>query len=287
MKKDISFYTKASQNLITIHHLRGVIERLQKKGPEVLFFRGISLLGDVYPSLGDREILDVDVLVRERDLELLKKVLDTLGLKETEPGVFCKPGLLLDVHTSFLTPIRSTLGKSCLTISMEEVFQRSILKLLDDIEIKIPCPEHLYISTAFHLQSHSFFWEKGWKDLIKIKQYYDLSDEKTLFEARRMGAERTLYYLSYLRPNLFPSWRSSLSGGEQWVLNRVKRGTFNQNFGDLLFLLQSKHKIQSLKEIFFPQGFSLSIICNRMLKCLKLLKDTLSQPYGSAHKPEL
>ena len=287
MKKDISFYTKASQNIITIHHLRGVIERLQKKGPEVLFFRGISLLGDVYPSLGDREILDVDVLVRERDLELLKKVLEKIGLKETEPGVFCKPGLLLDVHTSFLTPIRSTLGKSCLTISMEEVFQRSILKQLDDIEIKIPCPEHLYISTAFHLQSHSFFWEKGWKDLINIKQYYDLTDEKTLFEARKMGAERTLYYLSYLRPDRFPSWRGNLSGGEQWILNRIKRGTFNQNFGDLLFLFQSKRKIQSLKEIFFPQGFSLSILYNRMVKCLKLLKDTFSQPYGSAHKVEL
>ena len=287
MKKDISFYTKASQNLITIHHLRGVIERLQKKGPEVLFFRGISLLGDVYPSLGDREILDVDVLVRERDLELLKKVLEKIGLKETEPGVFCKPGLLLDVHTSFLTPIRSTLGKSCLTISMEEVFQRSILKQLDDIEIKIPCPEHLYISTAFHLQSHSFFWEKGWKDLIKIKQYYDLTDKKTLFEARKMGAERTLYYLSYLRPDRFPSWRGNLSGGEQWILSRIKGGAFNQNFGDLLFLFQSKRKIKSLKEIFFPQGFSLSILCNRMVKCLKLLKDTLSRPYGSAHKAEL
>jgi hypothetical protein len=287
VKKDISFYTTASQNLITIHHLRGVIERLQEQGPEILFFRGISLLGDVYAELGDRGMLDADILVREKDLALLKKVLETLGLEETDPRMFCKPGLLLDIHTSFLTPIRSTLGTSCLAISLEEVFQQSIPKQLDDIEIKIPCPAHLFISTALHLQSHSFFWEKGWEDLIKIKQYYHLSDEKILREARRMGAERTLYYLNYLRPDRFPSWRASLSGGEQWILKRIKRGTFNQNFGDLLFLFQSKHKIQSLKEIFFPQGFSLSIICNRIVKCLRLLKDTLAGSLNATHKVRL
>jgi len=191
LKQDIPFYATASQNLITIHHLRGVIERLKMKGPEILFFRGISLLGDVYPQLGDRRMLDVDILVREKDFSLLRTVLNSLGLEETEPGVFFKMGFVLDVHTSFLTPIRSTLGKSCLTISLEEVFQKSIPKQLDDIEIKIPCPAHLFISTAFHLQSHSFFGEKGWEDLIKIKQYYDLSDEKILFEGRRMGAERS------------------------------------------------------------------------------------------------
>jgi hypothetical protein len=287
LKQDISFYATASQNLITIHHVRKVIDRLKKKGPEILFFRGISLLGDVYPQLGDRRMLDVDILVRERDLARLKKVLATLGLEETEQGVFCKPGLLLDIHTSFLTPIRSTLGRSCLTISLEEVFQQSIPKPLDDIEIKIPCPAHLFISTAFHLQSHSFFGGKGWKDLIKIKQYYDLSDEKILFEARSMGAEQTLYYLSYLHPDLFSSWRKKLSLSERWILKRVREGTSNQNFGDLLFLFQSKRKIQSLKEIFFPQGFSLSIICNRMMKCLRLLKDTLFGRFNATHKVEL
>lgn len=287
MKQDISFYTTASQNLITIHHLRGVIERLQEKGPDILFFRGISLLGDVYPELGDRGMLDVDILVRERDLALLKKILETQGLEETEPRMFCKPGLLLDIHTSFLTSIRSILGTSCLAISLEEVFQQSIPKQLDDIEIKIPCPAHLFISTAFHLQSHSFFWEKGWEDLIKIKQYYHLSNAKILREARRMGAERILNYLSYLRPDRFPSWRTSLSRVEHWILKRISRGTFNQNFGDLLFLFQSKHKIQSLQEIFFPQGFSLIIICNRIVKCLRLLKDTLSGSLNATRRARL
>lgn len=275
MKRDTSFYSTVSQNLIALHHLREVTERLKQKGPEVLFFRGISLLRDVYSSLGDREMLDVDVLVRERDLEPLKEGLKKMGLKETEPGVFFKPGLVLDVHTSFLTPIRSILGSSCLLISMDDVFRQSILKQLDDIEIRIPCPEHLFISTVFHLQSHSFFWDKGWEDLVRIKQFYNLADETILSEARNIGVEHSLYYLSYLRPDLFPSWRSSLSWGEQWVLKRIKRGKFNQNFGDLLFLFKSKHKIKSLKEIFFPQGISFRIATDRLRKCLLLVKDVL------------
>jgi hypothetical protein len=275
VKKDISFYTTASQNLITIHHLREVNERLEKKGPEVLFFRGISLLGDVYSSLGDREMLDVDIIVRERDLSRLKEALKAMGLEETEPGVFFKPGFVLDIHTSFLTPIRSTLGKSCLTISLEEVFKRSIPKQLDDREIKIPCPVHLFISTAFHLQSHSFFWKKGWEDLIKIKQYYDLSDETILSEAQRMGAERSLYYLSYLRPKLFPYRKQKLSFGERWILKRIKSGRSNANFGDLLFLFQSRKKCKALREIFFPQGISFRTIGDRLKKCLRLLRDIL------------
>ena len=88
-----------------------------------------------------------------------------------------------------------------------------------------------------------------------------------------MGAEHSLYYLSYLRPDLFPYWRSSLSRGERWVLKKIKRGKFNQNFGDLLFLFKSKHKIKSLKEIFFPHGTSLRIVGDRLRKCLLLVKD--------------
>ena len=275
MKRDTSFYSTVSQNLIALHHLREITERLKQKGPEVLFFRGISLLGDVYPHLGDREMLDVDVLVRERDLGPLKEGLKAMGLEETEPGVFFKPGLVLDIHTSFLTPIRSILGSSCLAISIDDVFRQSILKQLDDIEIRVPCPKHLFISTVFHLQSHSFFWDKGWEDLVRIKQFYDLADETILCEARNMGAEHSLNYLSYLRPDLFPSWSKQLSIGEQWILQRIKKGSLNPNFGDLLFLFRSKRKIQSLKEIFFPQGISLRIVGDRLRKCLLLVKDVL------------
>src|SRR4030043_1757639 len=99
-KKHLAFYTRASQNLIAIHHLKDLLTRLQKKRPGVLFFRGISLLGDVYASMGERGMFDVDILVRERDLGILKKVLKGTGLKETEPGTFDKKGLSLDVHTS-------------------------------------------------------------------------------------------------------------------------------------------------------------------------------------------
>jgi hypothetical protein len=276
MKRDISFYTTASQNLITIHHLRELVERLKKKGPEILFFRGISLLGDVYPSLGEREMLDVDILVRERDLDQLKNILRDLGWYEAEPGVLYRNGFSIDLHTSFLTPIRTALANACLTVSMDKVFQQGITKQLDDIEITIPCPEHLFISTAVHLQSHSFGSEKGWKDLVRIQKYYGLSDETIRAEAKRMGAEHTLNYLSCLRPDIFPSWSKKLSLGEQWIIKRIKKGTLNQNFGDLLFLFQSKRKGKALQEIFFPHGFSLRIIGDRLWKCLRLLKDTLT-----------
>ena len=140
----------------------------------------------------------------------------------------------------------------------------------------IPCPEHLFISTAIHIQSHVFGSKKGWEDLVLIKDYYRLSDEAILAEATRLGAERTLCYLSFLRPDLFPSWTDKLSLGERWILKRIKAGNMNQNFGDLLFLFQSKKKGKALQEIFFPKGFSFSIIGDRLWKCLRLLKDTLT-----------
>jgi hypothetical protein len=275
MKRELTFYQTASQNLILVHHLREVIARLKKTGPEVIFFRGISLLGDVYPELGDRSMLDADILVREGDVEQLKGVLRDLGWGEAEAGVFYRNGLSLDLHTSFLTPIRTVLANACLTVSMEEVFQKGITKQVDDIEITIPCPEHLFISSAIHLQSHFFESEKGWEDLTRIQKYYELSDEAVRAEAERMGAGHTLAYLTFLRPDLFRSWREDFSVVERWILKRIKRGTGNQNFGDLLFLFQSKHKGKALQEIFFPKGFSLSIIADRLWKCLKLLMDTL------------
>jgi hypothetical protein len=277
LKKDISFYTKVSENLITIHHLRELIKRLQKQGPEILFFRGISLLGDVYPSLGDREMLDVDVLVREGDLKRLTEVLKAMGLEETDPRIFNKAGFNLDIHTSFLNLSRSILERSSLTVSMEDVFRRSISKRLEDLEIKTPCPEHLFISTAIHLQSHSFGSHKGWEDLVRIKEYYGFSNEAILSEAKKMGAERTLVYLSFLHPDLFPSWTGKISLGERWILDKIKGGTINQNFGDLLFLFSSRKKGDALKEIFFPQGISLGVIGDRIRKCLFLLRDIITR----------
>jgi hypothetical protein len=275
VKKDLAFYTSASQNLIAIHHLKDLLTRLQKGGPEILFFRGISLLGDVYPSLGERGMLDVDILVREKDLGKLKKALKGMGMEEIEPGTFDKKGLLLDVHTSFLNSTRTILEHSCLSISLDDVFKRSITKKLDDIKIKIPCPVQLFISTAIHLQSHSFDSEKAWEDLKRIKSFYGLSDEGILSEAKQLGAEQTLAYLSSLRPDLFSSWRGRLSLGERWIIKRIKKGNKNQNIGDLLFLFSSEKRADALQEIFFPRGISLGVIGNRLRKCLKLLKDIL------------
>lgn len=241
----------------------------------MLFFRGVSLLGDVYPSVGEREMLDVDILVREKDLRQLKEVLKSMGLAEADPGVFGRIGFVLDLHTTFLNPSRSILGNSCFTISLEDIFGRSISKRLDDMELKIPCPEHLFISTAIHLQSHSFCWEKGWEDLIRIKRHYGLSNEVIFAEARRMGMEKTLSYLGNLRPDLFPSWKGKLSPAERWIVNSIKRGRINQNFGDLLFLFRSTKKGSALKEIFFPHGVSLSTIGDRLRKCLRLVRDMI------------
>jgi hypothetical protein len=275
VKKDLAFYKRTSQNLIAIHHLKDLLDRLRQEGPEILLFRGISLLGDIYPSMGERGMLDVDILVRERHLEQLREVLRGLGCGEAEPGVFSKKRLSLDVHSSFLNPSRTALESSCLSISIEDVFKRSVTKELDGAKIRIPCPVHLFISTAIHLQSHSFGSEKGWEDLKRIKKYSGLSDEAILTETKLMGAEKTLYYLHKLRPQIFPAWKGKLSLAERWILRRIKGGTFNQNFGDLLFLFQSKRKIKALQEIFIPRGISPRVLDNRLRKCLKLLKDIL------------
>jgi hypothetical protein len=276
VKKDLVFYTRASQNFIAIHHLKDLHTRLQKDGPEIIFFRGISLLGDVYPSMGDRGMLDVDILVREKDQGKLKKILKRIGMEEIEPGNFSKPGLLLDVHTSFLNPTRTILEHSCLNIPLDDVFKRSVPKELGGMEIRIPCPVHLFITTAIHLQSHSFGSDKAWEDLKRIKQSYGLSDKEILTEADQVGAKRILAYLSFLRPEFFPAWENGLSLIEQWILRRIRKGTYNQNFGDLLFLFQSKRKGKALQEIFFPQGISFSSIVDRLKKTLLLLRAILS-----------
>jgi hypothetical protein len=273
VKKDLVFYKRTSQNIIAIHHLKDLLASLKKKEIEILFFRGISLLGDVYPSMGEREMLDVDILIREKDLAKLKKVLRKMEMEEIEPENFYKKGLLLDVHTSFLNSSRTILENSCLNISINDIFRRSVSKDLDDIKIKIPCPVHLFLSTAIHQHTHAFGEKKGWEDLKRIKKYYELSDTVILSEANRMGAAKTLSYLNFLRPELFPSWERKPSPIEQWILQRIRAGNFNQNFGDLLFLFQSQRRVKALEEIFFPNGISLGVIGNRLKKCLKLLKD--------------
>lgn len=262
----------AAQNLIAIHQIKGLLAHLNE-GPEVLFFRGIALLGDCYPSLGEREMLDIDLLVRDRDAGRLAAILKGMGMQEQGKGNCVRKGVLFDIHTSLLNPTRAILAGSCLDISLDEIFAQGTTKELEGTRIKIPSPPHLFLSTALHLQSHSFASPKGWEDLKRIRGYYGLTDEEIRAEAARLGMTRTLFYLSALRPDLFPSWKGRLSMPEQWILQRIKKGIYNQNLGDLLFLLQSKRKGAALKEIFFPQGFSPEAMVDRLRKAFRLLKD--------------
>ena len=110
---------------------------------------------------------------------------------------------------------------------------------------------------------------------MRIKQYFGLSDKEIISEAERMSAERTLGYLSSLRPDLFQSWGQKLTCGERWILKSNKGNKTNPNVGDLLFLFQSKQRGKALQEIFFPHGISLRIIGDRLRKCLHLLKDII------------
>lgn len=92
-----------AQNIVLLDALSHIIRSLQKAGVSPLVLKGAALAETVYPGISMRPMADIDILVREEEIDTVRACVMALGYtpSENEDCSFCKNTpipVCLDVH---------------------------------------------------------------------------------------------------------------------------------------------------------------------------------------------
>lgn len=71
--------TVAAQNIVLLDALRQVVQALQRAGVSPLILTGAALAETVYANISLRPMVDIDLLIREEEIEKVKTCLTALG----------------------------------------------------------------------------------------------------------------------------------------------------------------------------------------------------------------
>ena len=120
------YYAHVTRNLVLLNHAEALIEETRRFGAPLLFLRGSAFGGWLYDNPSLRPMTDLDILVREQDVETLLPIASMLGYESfgrTKHSFSLRhhdSGTYLELHTS-LTSCPNYIG-----ITTEELLARSV-----------------------------------------------------------------------------------------------------------------------------------------------------------------
>ncbi len=198
-----AYLRTAEQNVLYRHYARQVYSACERAGIEIIPLKGIFLADRVYDSIALREMSDIDLLVRQEELEKLDHVLVETGfvpMQEIREVLFeeghhlrylhagCR--LLLEAHWDLMDPDQDV------KVDREALWKRSRPTGPSGRTLRELCPEELLLHLAVHLANHTFcLGLRGLNDLAATIRFYgDVMDWDLLVDiARAWNATRPLY----------------------------------------------------------------------------------------------
>lgn len=75
--------TNTARNMLLLHHAEGIISHLVGANIPVIGLKGIYLLDNIYPNVGDRVLNDIDLLVPRSHISRALTLMEALGYQQT------------------------------------------------------------------------------------------------------------------------------------------------------------------------------------------------------------
>ncbi|MEK6621844.1 MAG: nucleotidyltransferase family protein [Planctomycetota bacterium] len=269
------------QNTLLIEEFKHVLFTLESRHVPIIVLRGYALIYWIYKDPGLRPINDIDILIREKDLSLMKEVLSKAGFHSPagHPLLSIKGKVVIDIHLDILGSSRiqsrrfgfdetaARWWEHCRDISSYINDEGGAAGQVSYRSVFVLKPHDFVITCAMHLMKHSFerlLWFVDIKEIIEHESpcfaWDGLADR-----ARCLELQRPLYYaLHYIK---------TLYGTDvpQLLMDDLKRAcnTFDYlmigillenkkmpRWGDIAFLFNIKdtrQKIRYLRETYFPR----------------------------------
>lgn len=198
-----AYQNNLHKTLFLSRELISILDKLSDAGIDVMPYKGLALAESLYGDIALRQSGDIDLLIRDADLERIREAVGELGytphirLSEAEEKAYLKSGYecafdgpagrnLLEVQWAIQPRFYAV------EIEMEGLFRRAVNRTVAGYAIKTPSPEDLFLILAVHAAKH--LWGRMiWVcDLARLSALPSLDWEWIGQQAEQLGVVRIL-----------------------------------------------------------------------------------------------
>ncbi len=183
-----------ARNVLLLSEVDRVCGKIYGKNIQIVLLKGTALLKEEIFEIGEREMSDVDILVKPEDLKGFEKILSELGFKpmENSSSSFIRkmpagvPPLIIDIHITLrhLTDIK-------------DFWREGIKPCTKNKNIFVPKDDEMLLHLIAHpFLHHGVFSEKNRKDVKQVLIKKKLFKENFWRSLSEKARERKLCFMT-------------------------------------------------------------------------------------------
>ena len=175
--------------------LLGLRAVLQEKGIRAILLKGGALATTAYGGqIGLRPLSDLDLLMQEADLPVVREALLERGFRTASPSgtLLAKGSVMFDLHRDLINASRIRRRASAFHFDGEALWKKAVPLDPGDRSLLVLSPAHQFLHLAVHAQKHSFSRLIWFLDLALVSRQLDW--EELLLQAQTTGTLRPVAY---------------------------------------------------------------------------------------------
>lgn len=173
-----AYHENIARNMFLYYELQRILEFFRSKRIKAILLKGAALAKFMYGDIGLRSMSDLDILVKQEDLDKTKEImlrLDYISEKDRQE----EPNKTKEHHhipvykhreKNIVVEIHWNISESSLGIEMKPWWKRAQPVKLNACDVLIPSPEDMIIHLCIHLYNH------GYDNRIFLRNLCDINE---------------------------------------------------------------------------------------------------------------
>ena len=194
-----------ASNVRILHHAGGILKAFKKQNLNVIGLKGLYLVESIYQHIGSRNIGDLDLLIRKKDLQRALHIMQKLGYKLSTwydvkapnkdikhvPPMFKTSAPPVELHWTILEEDEP------FTIDTKGLWERALPATIAGVDMLALSPEDLILHLCLHLtyQHHFNIGLRSLVDVATVLHHFNgqVDWQKLADIAQGWGATRVLW----------------------------------------------------------------------------------------------
>ncbi len=197
------YYATLAKNMQLYDELNKVLESYRNAGIDVIILKGAALAENVYGDIGLRSFEDIDILVREDDLQKAKRIIVAGGYTLDESissEVFNEKygcdlhyvkDIIIEIHWDI---IRRKIYNLYTDIKIDELWKNARPAKIANTDALVLAPEDMLLHLCVHLSKHGYNRLIWLCDISEVIGHYDINWEHVLKNANKYRVKAYMYY---------------------------------------------------------------------------------------------
>ncbi len=197
------YYATLARNMRLYDELNKVLESYRDAGIDVIVLKGAALAENAYGDIGLRSYEDIDILVREDDLQKAKRIIVAAGYTLDESisseafnekygcDLHYVKDIIIEIHWDI---IRRKIYNLYTEIKIRELWKNAQPAKIANTDALVLAPEDMLLHLCVHLSKHSYNRLIWLCDISEVIGHYDINWEHVLKNANKYRVKAYMYY---------------------------------------------------------------------------------------------